>query len=76
MSLTLHPVYVGFLDDITLYEKVWVHFIGWRQHDVPRVFAVEYSSGKGVQEHTLVYTVAGPAGSLKQSPTAYVFYCC
>lgn len=56
------------MDDITVYEKVWVYFIGWRQHDVCCVVAVHHGSGEGVPEHERVHTVTGPAGSLKQLP--------
>jgi hypothetical protein len=56
------------MDDVTLYEKVRVYFIGRRQHDVYCVVAVQHGSSEGVPEHQRVHTVAGPAGSLKQLP--------
>ena len=65
-------MFVSLLDDITVYEKVRVHFIGWRQDDIYGVLAVHQGSRQGVPEHERVHTVAGPAGSLKQLPDMHV----
>ena len=61
-------MFVSLVDDITVYEKVWVDFIGRWQQDICRVRAMQNGCSEGVPEHERIHTVAGPAGSLKQLP--------
>jgi len=57
-------VLLGLVDDFVVEEIVWEDFFDWWKDDALGVVAVDDGDAQGVDVHTLIDVLAGPAGDL------------